>query len=128
MSTCACQFECLLVSQLCNLLSRHCGRIDSVTHQVWTVVLIVTLTLRTLQAAPYLCTDTHAVADFDCLDLGTDFDGVSNNLVSNTDGKWAVSPAAVDSVNIRTADATAFDADVDVMVVEAFRFELVGQC
>ena len=88
------------------------------------VVLIVILANLALQASPDLSTHANAVADLDSLNLGADFDGVADDLVANTDGKWCLAPASVDGVHIATADAAAFDLDVDIVVAELLGGEL----
>ena len=44
--------------------------------------------------------------------------------MSNTDWKRRVSPSSGDSVHITSADTTAFDLDIDVIVVELLELEL----
>ena len=45
--------------------------------------------------------------------------------VSNCQGKLLLSPTAVDGVNITSADTASFNLDVDIVVAERLRLELV---
>lgn len=89
-----------------------------------TVVLIIALTLLALHAGLDLSSDADAIADFDGGDLGPDFDGFTNDFVSDAEREGDFSPAAGDAVNIRAADAAAFYQDVNVVVFEGLWFEL----
>jgi hypothetical protein len=91
---------------------------------VWAVILVVALALWALQAGPDLSTNTDSVADLDSLDLGADLDGMTNNFVTDADRHGSFTPAAVDSVDIGAADATAFNLDVDVIVTKLLGLEL----
>ena len=70
------------------------------TNHMRAVILIVALALRALQARPYLRTYADTVADLDRLDLVSDFDGVSDDLVADRQGKRGITPAAVDGVYV----------------------------
>lgn len=94
------------------------------TNLVWAIVLVVAFALRALQAGPDLSTDADTVALLDGLDLGADLDGLADDLVADADGQRCTTPAAVDCVNIATADTAALDLDVDVVVAEDLGFEL----
>jgi len=92
---------------------------------VGAVVLVVTLALRALQASPDLSSHAHSVALFDGLNLGSDLDGFANDLVSDTDWEWCITPSTVDGVDVTTTDTTAFDLDVNVVVSKTLGFELL---
>ena len=57
------------------------------------VVLLVSLALITVQVGLDLGTDTHTVANLDRLDVFADFDGLTNDLVADTDRERALAPA-----------------------------------
>ena len=88
------------------------------------VVLVVALALFALQARPDLCSHADSVADFDGLHFVTHFDGLANDLVTDTDWERTVAPSTVNGVYIGAADATALYTDVDVVVVELLGLEL----
>lgn len=44
--------------------------------------------------------------------------------MTDADGKWAITPASGDGMDIRTADTAALDLDVNVTVFELLWFEL----
>ena len=86
--------------------------------------LLNLLAVLAVQASPDLSTTTSSIALFECGDLGTHSQDFSNNLVTNGNGCWGVTPAASDGVNIRTADTATFDLDVDIVVAECLELEL----
>lgn len=88
------------------------------------VVLVITLAILAFQARRNLSADTNTVADLDGRHLVTDFDGFTNDLVSDTEGQWCLSPAACDAMNVGTADTAGVNLDVDVSVTEWLCFEL----
>jgi hypothetical protein len=49
---------------------------------------------------------------------------MTNDFVTDADGKRRFTPSSVDLVNVRTTDTAAFDLDVNVVVAERFGFEL----
>jgi len=69
--------------------------------------------------------DTNSVANLDVLDFGPNSDGNANNLMANTD--WIVrgSPAGAEDMNIRAADTTMRNLDVNVCVFERLWFILL---
>lgn len=88
------------------------------------VILIVALALFALQTRPDLCSHADSVADFDGLHFVTHFDGMANDLVTDTDWERTVAPSTVNGVDIGTADTAAFDTDIDVVLVELLGLEL----
>lgn len=44
--------------------------------------------------------------------------------MTNANGEWAFTPASGDGVDIRTANTTALDLDVNVTIFELLWFEL----
>lgn len=63
-------------------------------------MLLVSLANIASQVGPDLSTDTNTVADLDGGDILADVNGLANNLVTDTDGSRAVTPAASDSVDL----------------------------
>ena len=90
-----------------------------------TVVLVIRLAKPALQTGADLGTNSNAVSNLDGGHLVPDFDGLANDFMTNADWKWAITPAAVDCVDIGAADAAAFNLDVDVAFFELLRFELI---
>lgn len=64
------------------------------------VVLIVAFAFLALQTGPDLSADTNAVANLDRRHLVTNFDGLANNLMPDTERQWCFSPAACDGVDV----------------------------
>ena len=63
--------------------------------------------------------DTNAVSNLDILDLGADFDGLSNDFVSYAKWEWNIgAPSSTDLVNIGSANAASIYGNVDVMLLE----------
>lgn len=48
------------------------------------MVLVASLAIDALQASICLCTNTNTVTDLDVLDVGSDLDGFTDDLVANT--------------------------------------------
>jgi hypothetical protein len=94
---------------------------------VGAIVLIIALALRALQTSPNLCTDADSVSNLASGNSIADLDGLSDNFMANTDGQWHFTPTSIDAVDIRTADTTAFDLDVDIVFTELLGFELKGR-
>ena len=90
-----------------------------------TVVLIIRLAKLAFQAGADLGTDSNAVSDLDGGHLVADLDGLANDFMTNADWKRAITPTAIDCVDIGAADPAAFNLDVDVAVFELLRFELI---
>lgn len=91
---------------------------------MWAIVLIVTLALWALQARPNLGTDTSTVADLECRDLGANFYDLANDLMTDGDWCWRFTPTSCDGMNIGTADTTALNLDVNIVVAEGLWLEL----
>lgn len=78
------------------------------------VGLVAVLAVDALEASLCLGTNTNAVADLDVLDLGSDTDGLSDNLVADAARVRGRAPAGAQHVNVATADTAVGDLDVDV--------------
>jgi len=74
------------------------------TNLMRAVVLVITLEHLALETSPDLSTDADTVPNFDGSDLGTDFDGLADYLVTNTERERRLSPTAGDGVNIGSTD------------------------
>lgn len=92
---------------------------------MWAIVFVVALALRALQTRPDLGTDTSTVADLECRDLGSNFYDLANDLMTDCNGCWRFTPASCDGMYIGTADTTALDLDVDIVVTESLWLELL---
>ena len=90
-----------------------------------TVVLIIRLAKLALQAGADLSTNSNAVSDLDSGHLVANFDGLANDFMTNADWERAITPTAIDCVDIGAANPAAFNLDVDVAVFELLRFELI---
>jgi len=88
------------------------------------VVLIVAFAVLALQAGLDLSTNTNAVANLDSRHLITNFDGLANHLMSDTERQWCFSPATCDGVDVRTAHSTSINLDVDIAVFKWLWLEL----
>ena len=88
------------------------------------VILVVRLAELALQACLNLSADTNTVSNLDRRHLGADLDSLANNFVTDADWKRAVSPAASDGMDIRAANPTTFDLDIDVTVLKWLWLEL----
>ncbi len=89
-----------------------------------TVVLVVALALFALQARPDLGSNTDAVSVFAAGHLVASFDDMANDLVTDTDGQRNFTPASVDAVDVRAANAAALDLNVKIVGAELLGFEL----
>lgn len=95
------------------------GICADVMRAVWCPVIGACLTVAiAVLACVRLCTDSDTVADLDALDLGPDADGVTYDLVAHADGVVCLTPARTKRVQIRSADATMCDLDVDIFSLE----------
>ena len=90
-----------------------------------TVVLVIGLAKLAFQAGADLGTNSNAVSNLDGGHLVADFDGLADDFMTNANWERAITPAAIDCVDIGAADPTAFNLDVDVAVFELLRFELI---
>jgi len=62
------------------------------------------LAVATGKVCSNLGTNTNTVADLDVLHLGSDLDGLSNDLVADTERERNLAPSSGDGVNVGTAD------------------------
>ena len=90
-----------------------------------TVVLVIRLAKLALQAGANLGTNSNAISNFDGGHLVADFDSLANDFMTNADWEGAITPTAIDCVDIGAADPAAFNLDVDITVFELLRFELI---
>jgi hypothetical protein len=97
---------------------------SQLTNLMWAVIFVIALALRAFQARPDLCTNTNTIANLDILYLGPDLDGLAYDFMAYTDGSYGFTPAAGYSVDIRSANTTALDLDVYVMITKLFWLEL----
>lgn len=88
------------------------------------VVLLIRLAVVAGQIRSDLSTNAHAVADLHGFDFGADFDGLANDLVTDADGEWAVTPSAIDCVHVAAAYSAAVNCNVDIVVFEVLELEL----
>ena len=94
------------------------------TNHVWAVVLIVALTLLALQARPDLSSNTDTISDLAAGHFVSHLDSMADDLVTNANGQWDFPPTSINAVDVRAADTTALDLDVDVVGPEFLGFEL----
>jgi hypothetical protein len=92
---------------------------------LWAIVFVVVFALLALHAGPNLGPNTDAVANFDRAHFRADFDGLADNLMTYAEGKRDLAPTASDAVDIGAANTAALDLDVDVVVFEGLRLELL---
>ena len=90
-----------------------------------TVVLVIGPAKLAFQAGADLGTNSNAVSHLDGGHLIADLDGLADDFMTNADWERAITPTAIDCVDIGAANAAAFNLDVDVAVFELLRFELV---
>jgi hypothetical protein len=88
------------------------------------IILIPALTVLTLETRPNLRSHPDSIPNLDGLDLGTDFNRFTDDLVPDAQGHGRITPAAGDGVHVGAADTAADDADVDVPGSEDFGGEL----
>ena len=50
---------------------------------------------------------------------------MTNDFVTDADGKRSFTPASVDRVDVASADAAALDLDINIVVAELLWFELL---
>lgn len=89
------------------------------------IVLILRLAQLTLQARPDLGANSDTIALLDVLDGLSDLDSLADHLVADAKRALEFTPATSDGVDVRAANTTALDLDVDVMVLERLGLELV---
>ena len=89
-----------------------------------TIVLVAGLANLALKTSLDLSTNADSIPNLAGGHFVAGFDHLANDLMTYTDWQWAVTPAAVDGVDVGAAHATSFDLDVDVVVLEWLRFEL----
>ena len=93
---------------------------------VRTVVLLVGLAVGAGQVCLNLRTDTDTVTFLDGLDILANPDSLANDLVANAERHRSITPAAIDGVQVRSADTAALNGDIDVAVLESLELELLG--
>ena len=77
-----------------------------------------------LQTSLDLGTHTNAVANLDGSYFVSDFDSLANDLMTDADGKRAVSPTTSNGVDVRTTNTTTLDLNVYVTILEWLGLEL----
>jgi len=90
-----------------------------------TIILILALADFAFEARPYLRSHTNPIADLHRRDLRPDFNSVSDDLVARAEREVRGAPPLGDGVHVAAADAAGEDFDVDVVILERLRFELV---
>ena len=90
-----------------------------------TVILVIRFAKLALQAGADLGANANAVSDLDGGHLVANFDSLANDFMTNADWERAITPTAIDCVDIGATDPAAFNLDVDVAVFELLRFELI---
>ena len=88
------------------------------------VILVIGFAKLALEAGADLSANTNAVSNFNGRHLVANFNSLANNLMTDADWKRAVAPAAIDSMDVRTANTAAFNLYVDITVFKLLRFEL----
>ena len=104
--------------------SRRENVVSTRTNHVRAIVFLICLAKFAFQARLDLSTYANSVANLDGGHLVADLDSSTDDLVTDTDGKGAVTPAASDGVDIGAADTTALNLDVNVTVFERLWLEL----
>lgn len=89
-----------------------------------TVVLVVRFAKLALQTSTDLGTNTNTVSNLDGCHLVADFDGLTDDFVTDADWERAIAPTASDGMDIRAADSAALNLDVDITIFELLWFEL----
>ena len=89
-----------------------------------TVIFIIRFAKLALEAGADLSANTNTVPNLNGCHLVANFNSLANNFMTDADWERAVAPAAVDGMDIRTADTAAFNLYVDITVFELLRFEL----
>lgn len=70
--------------------------------------------------------NTNTVTNFDLGHLAADLDSFANDLMTDADWQWAVSPAPCDCMDIGAADSASINLDVNIIVLELLWLELQG--
>lgn len=92
---------------------------------VGAVVLEVLLAVVASKIGTNLSTNTGAIANLDTGDLGANLDDLANDLVSYAERKRDIlSPSTGDGVNIRGADTTGVDSNVDIVLLKFLQWQL----
>ena len=75
-----------------------------------TVIFVVALALRALQACPNLRADTNTISNLNRGDLGADFDGFTNDFVANSEREVIghIAPASSNGMDIAATDTAGF--------------------
>jgi len=89
------------------------------------VVLLVGLAVGAGQVGLNLRTDTDTVTFLDGLHVLADPDSLANDLVADAERHRSVTPAAIDGVQVRSADTAALNGDIDIAVLEGLELELL---
>ena len=79
------------------------------------VSLVSVLALLALQAGTNLRTNTDSLSGLDESDILPYPQDLANNLVANTNGIIGSSPSRPNHMNIRLANTTGFDLNVDIV-------------
>jgi hypothetical protein len=87
----------------------------SVDH-IRAVVLVLVLAKLALKTRRNLGSNTHTVSNLDILDLIAYSDSLADNFVTDAERTFKVSPAAGNGVDIRAADTTGVDLDIDIAI------------
>ncbi len=74
-----------------------------------------------------MSTNANSVANLAGGNLVASFDHFANDLMTNTDWQWAITPAAVYCVDVRATHSTGFNLDIDIAILERLWLELQGQ-
>lgn len=83
---------------------------------VGAVILLVGLAIVAREVGTNLSSNTNSVSNLDVLDLKADLDSFANDLVAYAKRKRNILiPPASNGVNIRCADTTSVDGDVNVI-------------
>ena len=96
------------------------------TNHVRTVIFVIRSAELALQAGADLSANTNTVSNLDGCDLVANFDCLANDFMTDADWEGTVAPTAIDGMDIRAANAAAFNLNVDITVFKLFRFELEG--
>lgn len=88
------------------------------TNHVGAIILLICFAELALQTRLDLSTDANTVSNFHSRDLITDFNSLANDLVTDADWEWAVSPTASNGVDIGSANTAALNLNVNVTVFE----------
>ena len=113
--------RCLQSVRECGIIWFH---LCLLTNHVWAIILVVVFALLAFEARPDLSADSNSVSDLDRLHLVANLDCMSNDFVADDEWEGSFAPAAIDGVDIATADAAAVNLDIDVVVAELLWFEL----